>query len=48
VGFSAVVVTSASKLVLDRMSDTQFREPTRRIVLVLGGCYLCAGLWLTR
>jgi uncharacterized membrane protein YfcA len=46
--FSAVVGASASKLVLNRISDTQFREITRRIVLVLGGCYLCAGIWLLR
>jgi uncharacterized membrane protein YfcA len=46
--FSAVVGTSASKLVLDRISDSHFRQVTRRIVLVLGGGYLCAGLWLLR
>ena len=43
---SAVVGTSASKLVLDRMTDTHFRSITRRIVLALGGCYLVAGLWM--
>jgi uncharacterized membrane protein YfcA len=46
--FCAVVGTSASKVVLDRMSDNQFRDITRRIVLALGGGYLCAGLWLMR
>ena len=45
---SAIAGTSASKLVLDRLTDTHFRQITRRIVLVLGGCYLCAGLWLLR
>jgi uncharacterized membrane protein YfcA len=45
---SAVVGTSASKLVLDRLTDTHFRQLTRRIVLVLGGCYVFAGLWLLR
>lgn len=45
---SAVVGTTASKWVLDRLTDTHFRQITRRIVLVLGGCYLAAGLWLLR
>lgn len=43
---SAVAGTSASKLVLDRLSDAGFRELTQRIVLVLGACYLGTGLWL--
>lgn len=45
---SAIVGTSASRLVLDRLTDTHFRQITQRIVLVLGGGYLCAGLWLLR
>jgi uncharacterized protein len=45
---SAVAGTSASRWVLDRLSDTHFRQITRRIVLVLGGCYLFVGLWLLR
>jgi uncharacterized membrane protein YfcA len=45
---SAVAGTSASKLVLDHLTDTHFRQLTRRIVLVLGGYYLIAGLWLLR
>lgn len=45
---SAVAGTSASKLVLDRLSDANFRRITQRLVLVLGGCYLLAGAWLLR
>lgn len=45
---SAIVGTSASRLVLDRISDTHFRRITQRLVLALGGCYLVAGLWLLR
>jgi uncharacterized membrane protein YfcA len=43
---SAIVGTSASKLVLDRLTDTHFRQITRRLVLALGGVYLVTGLWL--
>jgi uncharacterized protein len=43
---SAIVGTSASRLVLDRITDTHFRRITQRLVLVLGGCYVVAGLWL--
>ena len=45
---SAVVGTSVSKVVLDRITDTHFRQVTQRLVLVLGGCYLAAGLWLLK
>ncbi|MCC2674548.1 MAG: hypothetical protein K0R58_1495 [Ramlibacter sp.] len=45
---SAIAGTSASKLVLDRISDKHFRQVTQRLVLVLGGCYVVAGLWLLR
>lgn len=45
---SAIAGTSASKLVLDRLTDIHFRLITRRIVLVLGGAYLVTGLWLLR
>lgn len=45
---SAVVGTSVSRFVLDRITDTHFRRITQRLVLVLGGCYLVAGLWLLR
>jgi uncharacterized membrane protein YfcA len=45
---SAIAGTSASRLVLDRISDAHFRRITQRLVLVLGGCYLAAGLWLLR
>jgi uncharacterized membrane protein YfcA len=41
----AVVGTSVSRFVLDRMSDTNFRQITQKLVLALGGCYLAAGLW---
>jgi uncharacterized protein len=43
---SAIVGTSASKLVLDRITDKHFRQITQRLVLVLGACYLFGGLWL--
>jgi uncharacterized protein len=43
---SAIVGTSASKLVLDRITDTHFRKITQGLVLVLGACYLVAGFWL--
>jgi uncharacterized membrane protein YfcA len=43
---SAIVGTTASKAVLDRITDANFRQITQRLVLVLGGCYLAAGLWL--
>ena len=43
---SAIAGTSASKLVLDRITDKHFRQVTQRLVLVLGGCYLVAGVWL--
>jgi uncharacterized membrane protein YfcA len=42
---SAVAGTSASRLVLDRMSDARFRQLTQPLVLALGGCYVAAGLW---
>lgn len=42
---SAIVGTSASRLVLDRISDAGFRTITRRLVLALGGIYLASGLW---
>jgi uncharacterized protein len=45
---SAVIGTSASRLVLDRISDGHFRSVTRHLVLTMGGCYLVAGFWLLR
>jgi hypothetical protein len=45
---SAIVGTTASKAVLDRITDANFRQVTQRLVLVLGGCYFAAGLWLLR
>jgi uncharacterized membrane protein YfcA len=45
---SAIAGTSASRLVLDRITDANFRAITQRLVLSLGACYLVAGLWLLR
>lgn len=45
---SAIVGTTASRLLLDRISDAHFRNVTQHLVLVLGGCYLATGLWLLR
>jgi uncharacterized protein len=42
---SAIVGTSVSTLVLDRLTDTSFRNITRKLVLAIGSCYLGAGLW---
>lgn len=42
---SAILGTSASRLVLDRMTDANFRRITQRLVLALGTCYLGWGLW---
>ena len=41
----AVVGTTLSRKVLDRMSDHNFRLWTRRTVLVIGVFYLCNGIW---
>lgn len=43
---SAILGTSASRLVLDRMTDANFRQITQRLVLVVGACYLAWGLWM--
>jgi uncharacterized membrane protein YfcA len=45
---SAIIGTSASRLVLDRMPDAHFRSITQRLVLAMGGCYLASGIWLLR
>ncbi len=42
---SAIVGTSASRLVLDRMTDANFRQITQRLVLALGVGYLATGIW---
>jgi uncharacterized protein len=42
---SAILGTSASRLVLDRLTDANFRQITQRLVLVIGACYLGWGLW---
>jgi uncharacterized membrane protein YfcA len=42
----AISGTSASKLMLDRINDVNFRFVTQRVVLVLGACYCAAGGWL--
>jgi hypothetical protein len=45
---SAIIGTSASRLVLDRISDGHFRSVTQRLMLAMGGCYLASGIWLLR
>ena len=42
----AMIGTTASRKVLDAMSDANFRRWTRGVVMVTGSCYLVAGLWL--
>jgi hypothetical protein len=42
---SAVTGTSASRLVLNRLSDANFRQLTQRLVLAIGGFYLVWGAW---
>lgn len=42
----AIAGTSASKLILDRITDVNFRLVTQRLVLVLGAVYCAAGGWL--
>lgn len=42
---SAILGTTASRLVLDRMTDANFRRITQRLVLAIGACYLGWGLW---
>jgi len=41
----AVVGTTLSRKVLDRMTDHDFRRWTRYTVTAIGGFYLCNGLW---
>lgn len=41
----AIAGTSASRRVLERMSDADFRNWTRRTVLAVAGFYLASGLW---
>ncbi|WP_439520900.1 TSUP family transporter [Hydrogenophaga sp.] len=42
----AIAGTSASKLILDRITDVNFRLVTQHLVLVLGAGYCAAGGWL--
>ena len=42
----AIAGTSASRFVLDRITDANFRLVTQRLVLALGACYGMAGVWL--
>ncbi len=42
----AMLGTTLSRKVLDAMSDANFRAWTRGTVLVVGSCYLAAGIWL--
>ncbi len=41
----AVIGTTLSRQVLDRMSDKQFYHWTRRIILALGTVYIAQGIW---
>ncbi len=40
----AIVGTSASRAVLERMTDIQFRQWTRRVVMGIGAVYIAQGL----
>jgi uncharacterized membrane protein YfcA len=42
----AMVGTTLSRRVLEGMSDVDFRQWTRRVVLVIGAYYLASGGWL--
>jgi hypothetical protein len=42
---SAILGTTASRLVLDRLTDANFRQITQRLVLLLGAGYLGWGIW---
>jgi uncharacterized protein len=42
----AVLGTTLSRTVLDRMSDRQFYHWTRRVILAIGVVYLGQGIWL--
>lgn len=42
----AILGTSLSKLVLDKLTDHQFRRWTRRIVMAIGVVYLTQGLYV--
>jgi uncharacterized protein len=42
---SAIVGTSASRRVLNLLTDANFRWATQRLVLGLGACYLVWGIW---
>ncbi len=41
----AVIGTTLSRSVLDRLSDKQFYYWTRRVILALGSVYIAQGLW---
>lgn len=41
----AIIGTSASRRVLEKISDADFRSWTRRTVLVVGALYLASGVW---
>jgi hypothetical protein len=40
----AIVGTSASRIVLERMTDVQFRRWTQRLVMGIGAVYIAQGL----
>ena len=41
----AVIGTTLSRSVLDRLSDRQFYYWTRRIVIAIGTVYIAQGVW---
>ena len=41
----AVMGTTLSRSVLDRMSDKQFYYWTRRVILAMGAVYIAQGVW---
>ena len=41
----AVIGTTLSRSVLDRLSDKQFYYWTRRVILLLGAVYIAQGVW---
>jgi len=38
--------TKLGTLILERMSDVEFRRYSRAIVLCVGGVYLCKATWI--
>ncbi len=40
----AIIGTSVSRIVLERMTDVQFRQWTRRLVMGVGAVYIAQGV----